>query len=61
MRACLSIRGYVVGGLVNHIHQNGGKVCYHEDAQKVSWEKPHLSFLQRLFFKYSAFLLAMIF
>ena len=49
MKAFLSLRGYVVGGLVDDIHQNCGEVCYHEDAQKVSWGKPHLSFLKRYF------------
>ena len=43
MRACLRLSGYIVGGLVDDVHQNGGQVGHHEDTQKVSWGKHHLN------------------
>ena len=55
MKSSLRVCGDVVGCLVDHIHQNCGKVGYHEDTQKVSWEKPHLCFLSMKVFDISSF------
>ena len=32
----LGVPGDVVGGLVDHVHQDGGQVGHHEDAEKFS-------------------------
>ena len=33
-QAVLVVSGDVVGGLVDHVHQDGGQVGHHEDTQK---------------------------